>query len=196
MLNGAPQEESEGTPLPRMAVIRSMRDMKHLAALLTATRSVLVVVRTPDDDRRRVRDFLAGWAVGSGGTVDEISSSVSVVQPLGSSPLRLSRSEFVSTIDSVLQTGNGPGVTADQERELYDSAAKGSLTARRRLGDYYSEVATVLGLALRPPHVDQADAVRIAHDELDRLVSWPPSRDHMLVALTNAINERFTTAGH
>jgi hypothetical protein len=175
-----------------MAVVRSFADMKHVVGLLQADRTVLIVVRTDSSERRRCLDFLAGWALGSGGDVDEISPNALLARPPGAPPACLARSEIVSSVEAVFEQASSSLDRAEEDR-LVALASSGSDEARRHLTDFYSELAAVLALALRPAHKSQATAQREAQEELERIVAWPPRSAPLLVSLTNAIHERLNT---
>ena len=186
--------EPQAAP-PRIAVVRSFADMKLVLALLEAARPVLVVLRANDDDRQRVLDVLTGWAHGANADLDELGSNAVVARPPGSPPVRLSRSDIVTRVEATFESQQGGAWNRDEERELLVLAAAGSADARRRISDAYSEIASVLALALRPPHLQQSVALRLAHEELERLVGWLRPDVPLLVALTNAIHDRLSQAG-
>src|SRR5205823_4033402 len=52
-----------------MVVLREFGDLKATTAMLRAGHPVCIVDRTPDADHQRMMDFLAGWALGSGGNL-------------------------------------------------------------------------------------------------------------------------------
>lgn len=173
-----------------MSVVRSFSDVKQVLALLGAARPVLVVLRADDRERERVLDVLTGWAHGADADLDELGANAVVARPPGAQPVRLNRTDIVRRVEAAFATEHGATLTREEERELLLLAGAGSADARGRLSDAYAEIASVLALALRPTHVSQSTALRCAHDELDRLVGWPRPDVPMLVALTNAIDER------
>jgi len=173
-----------------VVAVRSFVDVKQVLASLQANRAVLVVIHATEEDRRRCLDVLAGWAFGSGGDLDEIGPNAVLTRPRDAPPARLARTQIVSAADRIFATGDPAIPSRDEEARLRALAAAGDVEARRRLADGYAEIANVLALALRPSHVRQDAALRIGHDELDRLVSWSLREVPLLVALTNAIHER------
>lgn len=74
-------------------------------------------------------------------------------------------------------------------KRLLAQAISGSTAARRRLVDAYSELATLVALRIRPASVHEANAVRIAQTELDRLVTYP-SVGPLLASLLEGIVRR------
>lgn len=102
----------------------------------------------------------------------------------------MSRSGVLRGIGAAFSDDGRQVLGSDEEQRLLAYAAAGSADARHELTDTYSEIATALALTLRPARITQAEALRIAHDELDRLVGWPPRDVPLLVALTNAVYER------
>ncbi len=114
-----------------------------------------------------------------------------IARPLGVPAVRLSRSEIVSAVESVFSTGSPHAADREAESALVARAAGGSSEAQRRLVDEYADFATSLGLALRPHYLTQVEALQVAQDELERLASKPDPAAPLLVALVNAIHDRF-----
>jgi hypothetical protein len=179
-----------GRDAPRIVVVREFRDLKAILVLVRAGRPVLVVLRCPDDVRRRVLDVLAGWALGADGDLDEIGANTVAVRPPGAEPVRLSRHGIVSAVHELFTHDDAQPLTRDEEERLLPLATAGSQDARRRLVDAYAELATTLALWLRPRTVTQSTAVAIAQDELDRLVAWPPRHGTLLAALVDRLAHR------
>ena len=171
---------------PRTAVIRNFSDTKAVLAMLGADVAVLLVLRTSDTDRRRVLDLLTGWAVGAGGALDRIGPNAVVARPSGTPPVRMSRPGVMSAMEEAFEGDDHP-LSRDEERRLLRLASSGSLSARRRLVDAYSELATLLALYLRPRSMPEATAVTIGQQELDRLTVWHPASTPFLVALIEQI---------
>ena len=78
----------------------------------------------------------------------------------------------------------------DEHMAAHADPRAGNDEARRRLVDSYLEIANLLALVLCPKDDSQVTALRIAHEELERLAAWAPRDVPMLVALTNAIHKR------
>lgn len=176
---GAPQHE-------RMVVLRAFSDVRSVVALLSAAHPVLVVLRTSDEDRRRLLDLLSGWALGSGGALDRIGPNTMLARPLGAPPVRLKRTGLVPAVQEVFASEEGHRLTRAEEERLLPLAVGGSASARRRLIDAYSEFATLFALRARPSWVPEAAAVRAAQQELERLVSFP-SQGPLLASLAEGI---------
>ena len=173
-------------PVPRLSVIRVFADAKAMVAMLNAAYPVLVVLRTSEADQGRVIDFLAGWALGSGGDVDRIGPNTLLVRPSNCPPVQLAKSGFVSAVEEVF-AGDGPRpLGRDDEERLLSQALAGSVDARRRIIDTYAELATLFALKIRPRSAPEARAVRVAQQELDRLVTFP-SKGPLLASLVEGI---------
>ena len=169
-----------------MVVIRAFADIKVVIGILHADHPVLVVLRASEEDQRRVLDLLSGWALGSGGDVDRIGSSTVLARPADCPPVQLGRSGIASAVEEVF-AGDGPRpLGRDEEERLLPQAVRGSVSAQRRIVDSYAELATLFALKIRPRSVSEAMAVRIAQEELDRLVRFP-SRGPLLVSLVEGI---------
>lgn len=185
-----------GEPLPaagdaaqeRMAVIRTFGDTKPLIAMLNAGHPVLAVLRTSDEERRRVLDFLGGWALGAGGELDKIGPNTILARPPGCGAVHLSRLSFVSAVEEVFASDDPHPLTREEEERLLPLALVGSAGARRRLIDAYSEFATVFALRIRPQSVSEGTAIRAAQQELERLVSFP-SHGPLLASLAQGISK-------
>jgi hypothetical protein len=177
-----------------MVVIRGFGDTKAVTAMLQAGRPVFVVLRATNDDRRRVLDLLAGWALGSGGELDRIGPNTVLARPPHSGPVRLGRAGMVSAVDEVFMTDEpGPHpLGRDEEERLLPLAASGSVSAQRRIIDSYAELATLFALRVRPRWTSEARAVQIAQEELDRLVRCPP-RGPLLASLVEGVTKRLRT---
>jgi hypothetical protein len=172
-----------------MVVIRSFPDCKAATAILQSGRPVFVVLRASTDDRRRVLDLLAGWALGSGGELDSIGPNTVLARPAHSGPVSLGRAGMVSAVDEVFRTDEPRPLARDEEERLLPLAARGSVSAQRRLIDAYAELAALFALKVRPRQLPEAKAVEIAQDELDRLVKCPP-KGPLLAALCEGIARR------
>jgi len=173
-------------PGERMVVLRSFRDAQTLIALLGAGHPVLAVVRTSDDVRRRVLDLLAGWALGSGGDLDRIGPNTVLARPPGSGTVMLGRTSLASAVEEVFAEGGIEPLGRDREELLVRQAAEGSVPARRRLLDAYSEFATLFALRVRPASTSEATAVAAAQQELERLLTFP-SKGPLLACLADGI---------
>lgn len=172
MTVAAAASANESLP-PRLVVARSVGAFKAAAALLRAGFPVLVVISAGVDERQRLSDLLTGWALGAGGELDRIGPNSVLARPPGSGAVLLGRGQFASAVDE-LARGEGPApLTRSEEERLLAEAVGGSLLARRRLIDTYSELATLVALRVRPVSVHESSAVRIAQGELERLVSYP-----------------------
>ncbi len=175
--------------LPRLVVLRAFGELKTVTAMLGAGIPVLVLVRTTEADERRVLDLLSGWALGSGGALDRIGPHTVLAVPAHSPPVHLGRSAMVSAVEEAF-AGEGPApMTRDEEERLLPLAVAGSPDARRRLVDTYAELATLLALRVRPRSISADAAVRAAHEELDRLVTFP-SQGPLLASLVEGIVRR------
>jgi hypothetical protein len=175
--------------LPRLIVVRDFAELKAVTATLGAGVPVLVVLRTREGDDRRALDLLAGWALGSGGELDRIGPNTVLARPVHSPPVHLGRTGLVSAVEEAF-AGDGPApMTRDEEERLLPLALAGSVSARRRIIDTYAELATLFALRIRPRSVSEGNAVRIAHEELDRLVTFP-SRGPFLASLVEGIVKR------
>jgi hypothetical protein len=172
--------------------VRSFTDVKQVLATLQGTSPVLVVIHASDADRSRCLDVLTGWAFGSGGDLDGLGPNAVLARPPGAPPARFARTQIASVVDQVLTAGD-PLPDRDEEQHLRSLATTGNDEARRRLVDSYLEVANLLALVLCPKHLSQATALRVAHEELERVASWAPRDTPMLVALTNAVHERLSS---
>jgi len=169
-----------------MVVIRDFTDIKVVTAILQAAHPVFMVMRTSTDDGRRVLDLLSGWALGSGGDLDRIGPYTLLARPANCPPVLLGRSGIASAVEEVF-AGDGPRpLSRDDEERLLPQAVRGSVSARRRIVDSYAELAALFALKIRPRAVSEASAVRIAQDELDRLVRFP-SKGPLLVSLVEGI---------
>jgi len=173
-------------PLPRVSVIRVFADAKVTVATLNGSYPVLVVLRTSKEDQRRTTDFLSGWALGSGGDVDRIGPNTLLVRPPNCPPVQLAKSGFVSAVEEVFAGDEPRPLSRDEEERLILQAVAGSVNARRRVIDAYAELATLFALKIRPRSVSEARAVRVAQQELDRLVTFP-SKGPLLASLVEGI---------
>jgi Cell division protein SepF len=171
-----------------MVVIREFTDIKVVTALLRADHPVLIVMRTSEDHERRALDVLSGWALGSGGDVDRIGPSTVLARPANCPPVPLGKTGMVSAVEEVF-AGDGPRpLGRDEEERLLPQAVRGSVGAQRRIVDAYAELATLFALKIRPRSISEARAVRVAQEELDRLVRFP-SKGPLLVSLVEGIIE-------
>jgi Cell division protein SepF len=171
---------------PRMAVIRTFTDTKAVVAMLKAAYPVLVVLRTSEREQQRVLDLLCGWALGSDGDMDRIGRNTVLARPPNCPPVRLGKSGVVSAVEEVF-AGDGPQpLSRDEEERLLAQAVGGSVGARRRIIDTYAELATLFALKIRPRSVSEERAVRVAQQELDRLVTFP-SKGPLLASLVEGI---------
>lgn len=173
-------------PVPRISVIRTFADAKATVAMVNAAYPVLVVLRTSEGDQRRVIDFLSGWALGSGGDIDRIGPNTVLVRPANCPPIRLGKSGVVSAVEEVFADDGPRPLGRDEEERLVPQALAGSVNARRRLIDAYAELATLFALKIRPRSVPEERAVRVAQQELDRLVTFP-SKGPLLASLVEGI---------
>jgi hypothetical protein len=178
--------EASPAPVPRIRVMRTFADAKVMVATLNAGVPVLGVLRAAEEDRRRIIDLLSGWALGSGGDLDRIGPNTVLVRPLNCPPVQLAKSGMVSVIEEVFAGDGPPPLSRDEEERLIREAVAGSVSARRRIIDAYAELATLLALKIRPRLVSEAKAVRIAQQELDRLVTFP-SKGPLLASLVEGI---------
>lgn len=170
----------------RMVVIRAFPETKAIVALLNAGHPVLVVMRVSDEERRRVLDLLAGWALGSTGDLDRVGPNTILALPPGCAAVRLCRTGFVSAVEEAFASDGPNPLSREDEDLLLPLAVAGSESARRKLVDAYAEFATVFALRIRPQSVSEAAAVRAAQQELERLVSFP-SRGPLLACLVEGI---------
>jgi hypothetical protein len=167
-------------------VIRELGNIKVVTALLRAGHPVFIVTRTVEDDQR-VLDLLSGWALGSGGDLDRIGPSTVLARPPDCPPIPIRRGGIASAIEEVFATDGRPQpLTRDEEERLLPQAIRGSESARRRIIDSYTELATLFALKIRPWSVSEAMAVRLAQGELDRLVRFP-TKGPLLVSLVEGI---------
>ena len=173
----------------RLAVVRTVREFKGVVALLRAGYPVLVVVPPAGAERQRVSDLLAGWAIGANGVLDRFSPNTVLARPPGSGAVRLGRGKFASAVEEIVRNDIPVPMTRPQAQELLAEATRPSLEARRRLIDTYSELATLVALRIRPVSVHAENAVRIAQDELERLVTHP-STGPLLANLLEGIIQR------
>lgn len=185
---GEPRPLAGDAGQERMAVVRTFGETKALVALLNAGHSILVVLRTSEDDRRRVVDLLSGWALGAGGDLDKIGPNTILARPPGSVAVHLSRSSLVSAVEEVFAGDDPHPLNREEEERLLPLAVAGSASARRRLIDAYSEFAAVFALRIRPQSISEATAVRAGQQELERLVSFP-SHGPLLVSLVQGISK-------
>lgn len=81
-------------------------------------------------------------------------------------------------------------LTREAEIELIPLAAAGSTEAQTRLIDGYAELATALGLWLRPVFMTPERAASLAQEELEAVARWPLGRDTILIVLAQRINDR------
>ena len=171
---------------PRIVVIRSFTDTKAVVAMLNAAYPVVVVLLTSDGDQRRVLDFLSGWALGSGGDLDRIGRNTVLARPANYPPVKLGKSGVVSAVEEAFASDGPLPLSREEEERLISQSVAGSVTARRRIIDAYAELATLFALKIRPRSVPEARAVRIAQQELDRLVTFP-SKGPLLASLVEGI---------
>jgi Cell division protein SepF len=169
-----------------MVVIREFTDIKVVTSILQAVHPVFIVMRASKDDERRVFDLLAGWALGSGGDLDRIGPNTVLALPANCPPVLLGKSGIASAVEDVFAADGARPLTRDEEERLLPQAVRGSVSARRRIVDSYAELAALFALKIRPRSVSEARAVRIAQEELDRLVRFP-SKGPLLVSLVEGI---------
>ena len=169
-----------------MVVIRDFTDIKIVTAMLGAAHPVLMVMRTSEGDQGRVLDLLAGWALGSGGDLDRIGPNTVLARPANCPPVSLRRSGIASAVEEVFAADGARPLGRDEEERLLPQAVRGSASARRRIIDSYAELAALFALKIRPRSVSEASAVRVAQEELDRLVRFP-SKGPLLVSLVQGI---------
>jgi len=150
--------------------------------MLNAAYPVVVVLRTSEGDERRVLDFLSGWALGSGGDLDRIGRNTVLARPANCPPVQLGKSGVVSAVEEIFAGDEPRPLSRDEEERLIPQAVAGSVSARRRIIDAYAELATLFALKIRPRSVPEARAVRIAQEELDRLVTFS-SKGPLLASL-------------
>jgi hypothetical protein len=170
----------------RLAVVRSVSDVKAAVGMLNAAYAVLVVIRTSESDRRRVIDLLAGWSLGAGGEADWIGPNAVLLRSPGTAPVHVGRSGLVSAVDDAFAGDDGRRISRGEEERLLRQAIGGSVTARRRLIDTYAELATMYALRIRPTGMGEATAVSTAQAELERLVAFP-SKGPLLANLFDGI---------
>jgi hypothetical protein len=167
-------------------VIRSFVDTKAVVAMLNAAYPVLVVLRTSESDKRRISDFLSGWTLGSGGDTDRIGPNALLARPANCPPVQLGKSGVVSVVEEVFADEGRLPLSRNEEQRLVLQAIAGSMSAKRRITDAYAELATLFALKIRPTPVSEERAVRVAQEELDRLVTFP-SAGPFLAALVDGI---------
>lgn len=177
--------------LPRLVVIRSFAEAKAAIALLRAGIAVVVLIRAPEDESQRVLDLVAGWALGSDGELDRVGPNTVLARPPGCPPIRIARTGIVSVVEEVFASEHGDPMSRDEEEHLLPLAVAGSLDARRRIVDTYAELATLFALRIRPRSVPENVAVRVAQEELDRLVTFP-SQGPLLASLIESIIKRLS----
>jgi hypothetical protein len=181
-------DPSEPVRSPRLSVLRAFPEVKATLAMLGAGYPVLVVLRAPESERRRLLDVLTGWAVGAGGTLDRIGPNTLIAAPPGGEPVRLGHEGMVSAVEEAFTTEKHAALGREEEERLVPLAVAGSQSARRRIIDTYAELATVFALRIRPSNVSQARAVDVAQAELERLVTYP-SRGPLLASLFEGITK-------
>lgn len=184
-----PVEALGSSPIPRnprVVVIRTFVDTKSVVAMLNAAYPVLVVLRTSESDKRRVSDFLSGWTLGSGGDTDRIGRNTLLARPANCAPVQLGKSGVVSVVEEVFAEDGPRPLSRDEEERLILRAVAGSVSAKRRITDAYAELATLFALKVRPTSVSEERAVRVAQEELDRLVTFP-SPGPLLAKLVDGI---------
>lgn len=180
---------SAGPPEPRLVVVRRFADARLGLEVARADIPVVLVLRLPGHERRRVLDLLEGWALGAGGTLDRIGEHTIAVRSAAAPALHLARGGLgAAAAGALAEPGPGP-LRPDEERQLLPRAAAVSPDARRRLVDSYAELAAVLALWLRPEHLDPTLAGRWAQQELDALVA-SGTDGPLLVSLVDAIARR------
>jgi hypothetical protein len=175
--------------LPRLVVVRTLGELKVVTAMLGARIPVLVLLRASEADDRRAVDILTGWALGSGGELDRIGANTVLARPAHSPAVHLGRSGMLSAVEEAFSRDGPAPMTRDEEERLLPLAVAGSVSARRRIVDTYAEFATVFALRVRRRSVSEAVAVRTAHEELDRLVTFP-SQGPLLASLVEGIVAR------
>jgi hypothetical protein len=118
--------------------------------------------------------------------LDRISPNTVLARPANCPPVPLGRSGIASAVEEVF-AGDGPRpLGRDEEERLLPQAVRGSVSARRRIVDSYAELAALFALKIRPRSVSEERAVRVAQEELDRLVRFP-SNGPLLVSLVEGI---------
>jgi hypothetical protein len=177
--------------LPRLAVIRTFPEVKATIALLRSGIPVVVLSQTSEYDRQRLLDLLTGWALGSDGQLDRIGPNTVLARPPGCPPIRLARTGIVPVVEEVFASEQDAPMSRDEEERLLPLALAGSLDARRRIVDTYAELATLFALRIRPRSVSESMAVRVAQEELDRLVTFP-SQGPLLASLVDGIVKRLS----
>lgn len=131
-------------------------------------------------------DPLAGWALGADGELDRIGPNTVLARPPGCPPIRIARSGIVSIVEEVFSSERDARMSRDEEERLLPLAVAGSIDARRRIIDAYAELAALFALRIRTRSVPEGVAVRVAQEELDRLVTFP-SQGPLLAALIDGI---------
>ena len=169
-----------------MIVVRNFTDIKVVTTILQAAHPVLIVTRTSEEDERRVLDLLSGWALGSGGDLDRIGPNTVFARPANCPAVPLGRSGLASAVEEVFAAEGSRPLSRDEEERLLPQAVRGSVGARRRITDSYAELAALFALKIRPRSVSEARAVRLAEEELDRLVRFP-TKGPLLVSLVEGI---------
>lgn len=171
-----------------MVVIRDFTDIKVVTALLKASHPVFIVTLTSEGEERRVLDLLSGWALGSGGNLDRVGPNTLIARPADCPPFSLRKSGITSAVEEVLSQEGRQPLRRDEEERLLPQAVSGSISAQRRLIDSYAELAALFALKIRPRSVSEERAVRVAQEELDRLVRFP-SKQPLLVSLVDGISK-------
>jgi hypothetical protein len=172
----------------RLMIIRSVSDVKPTIGMLNADLPLLVVIRADEPDRRRIIDLLAGWTLGSGGESDRIGPNAFLLSRPGSAPIHLGRAGLASAVEDAFASEGDRPITRTEEEVLLPRAVNGSVTARRRIIDSYSELATMYALRIRPKSISESATVRMAQAELERLVTFP-STGPILANLFEGINK-------
>jgi hypothetical protein len=119
--------------------------------------------------------------------MDLLGANSALACPPGSGPAHLARSGMVAAVEEAF--GEEQPLTRDDEERLLPLALAGSVEARRKLLDAYTEFATLFALLIRPRSLPEVVAVRAAQDELDRVVKYPSKRP-LVVSLVEGIAKR------
>lgn len=169
---GAIESAPEGQS-PRLIVARSISDAKAAIGMLNAAYPLLVVIRTSETDRRRLIDLFAGWSLGADGDSEWIGPNTLLLTPPGVAPVHIGRTGLATAVEQAFASEGEHPLPRSEEERLLPLAVSGSVSARRRLIDAYAALATMYAVRIRPKAMSESTAVRLAQEELERLVTFP-----------------------
>jgi hypothetical protein len=175
-------DEPHDPPWPPATIaVHDLTELHRALGVVLGGRPVLVVVAGEGEVRRRIVDVLGGFCYGAGARTLKVGSRTFLALPAGL--------EMPAGAEALARKAEHVGSTPvdpDEEELLRMAAAAGDPEAHRRLVDAHAELAAVVAGILRPRHVPQAEAFRIAQRELGAAIAADHRRP-LLVTLVDGI---------